>query len=307
MLFQNHKHEEIKPTQKDLYPVLYVMNSLKEYHTKLVRKEVDSLSELSMVDSSFSNVLADADDFRDKLQEFGENFLSINLASEQFAKVRDEITQKVNMAQNEVETLKGSSLEVDSHFGEMGITFEDLRAAVDEIKQHMSKIVAIANQTDILAINASIEAARAGEAGKGFAVVATEVKKLAGEIKNLASEVDSGIQDVEREANNLNSRIDSSRESLSRSLEKVDETHSMFDQITQAADGTTTVQNRITEVIDDSQTALVALNGFFDEIKEQYQDVTAHIAKASSLGTTKSAMIEDIDNLMAEIPPIINE
>ena len=81
----------------------------------------------------------------------------------------------------------------------------------------------------------------------------------------------------------------------------------MFDQITQAADGTTTVQNRITEVIDDSQTALVALNGFFDEIKEQYQDVTAHIAKASSLGTTKSAMFEDIDNLMAQIPPIINE
>lgn len=307
MLFQNHKHEEIKRKEKDLYPVLYVMNSLKEYHTQLVRKEVDSLSELSMVDSSFSHVLADADNFREKLQEFGENFLSVNRASEQFAEVREQITQKVNMAQDEVETLKDSSLEVDTHFGEMGSTFEDLQAAVNEIKQHMSKIVSIANQTDILAINASIEAARAGEAGKGFAVVATEVKKLAGEIKNLASEVDSGIQDVEREANNLNSRIDSSRESLGKSLDKVDETHNMFDQIIQAADGTTAVQARITEVIDSSQTALMELNGFFDEIKDQYQEVTTHISNASSLGTTKSAMFEDIDNLMAQIPPIINE
>lgn len=307
MLFHNSKHEEIKPTQKDLYPVLYVMNSLKEYHTQLVRKEVDSLSELSMVDSSFNTVLADADNFREKLQDFGENFLSVNVASEQFAKVREEITEKVNLAQNEVNTLKGSSLEVDAHFSEMGITFEDLRAAVDEIKQHMSKIVSIANQTDILAINASIEAARAGEAGKGFAVVATEVKKLAGEIKNLASEVDSGIQDVEREAANLNTRIDSSRESLSKSLDKVDETHNMFDQITLAANGTTTVQSRISEVIDGSQSALVELNGFFDEIKDQYQEVVKHITNASVLGTTKSAMFEDIDNLMAQIPPIINE
>lgn len=307
MLFHNSKHEEVKPTQKDLYPVLYVMNSLKEYHTQLVRKEVDSLSELGMVDSSFNTVLADADNFRDKLQDFGENFLSVNVASEQFAKVRDEITEKVNSAQDGVNTLKGSSLEVDAHFSEMGSTFEDLRSAVEEIKQHMSKIVSIVNQTDILAINASIEAARAGEAGKGFAVVATEVKKLAGEIKNLASEVDSGIQDVEREAANLNTRIDSSRESLSKSLDKVDETHDMFDQITRAADGTTTVQSRITEVIDGSQSALVELNGFFDEIKDQYQEVVKHITNACNLGTTKSAMFEDIDNLMAQIPPIINE
>ena len=61
----------------------------------------------------------------------------------------------------------------------------------------MSKIVSIADQTNILSINASIEAARAGAEGKGFAVVASEVKKLATEIKDLAGEVDSGILDVE--------------------------------------------------------------------------------------------------------------
>ena len=49
------------------------------------------------------------------------------------------------------------------------------------------------------------------------------------------------------------------------------------------------------------------LSAFFEQIKSLNQDVVKHIRQASRLGTTKSAMFEDIDNLMAQIPPIIKE
>ncbi|MCI8725297.1 MAG: chemotaxis protein [Hungatella sp.] len=309
MLFRNKSRQGAgnSGAQKDLYPILYVIDSLKQYHTDLVNKEVQSLQELSLIGSSFDTVLGEADHFQERLEDMGQNFMSVQETSQQFIAVKAEINNSVNQAQEEVETLKNSSLEVETHFGEMGSTFQSLQESVEQIKQRMSRIVSIADETNILAINASIEAARAGERGNGFAVVATEVKKLADEIKDLAAQVDSDIKDVEQGTDQLSQRIDTSREALGRSLHKVQETYDMFDQITHAAEGATAVHSQITQVIGDSRTALSSLCGFFDKMKTQYQEVVKHITSAGRLGTTKSAMFEDIDNLMAQVPPIIKE
>lgn len=125
--------------ENNLYPVLYVMNSLKEYHTELVQKEVASLRELGMVGSSFDEVLAEAGGFQNRLQEFGQTFSNIHQVSSQFGAVRDEISKSVGKAQNEVEELRGDSQQVQEYFQEMETTFQNLLAAIKGIQQHMGK------------------------------------------------------------------------------------------------------------------------------------------------------------------------
>lgn len=292
---------------KSLYPVLYVTESLKDYQNALVQSEVASLQELSMVNRSFGDVLNESDNFKDTLQTFEQTFSNINTVSGQFATVKEKIMKSVVEVQDGVTDLKNSSLMVETHFNEMQDTFDAFQLSLKEIKACMNKIVSIAEQTNILSINASIEAARAGEQGKGFAVVAGEVKILSDEIKNLVATVDESIGDVEQGANQLSERIDTSHQALEQSISKVDETYEMFNNITEAAEGATLVQTEISQVIDSSKMELETLCGFFDRIKIRYQEVMQHINRASKMGTTKSAMFEKVDNMLSQIPPVVKD
>ena len=307
MIFSKKKSGQIQHNEKSLYPVLYVTDHLKDYKDALIQKEVESLLELSLVNKSFASVLQKADNFQEQLMDFGQSFSSINNTAGQFTDVRESIGQTVSKTQDKVEDLKSTSIAIEQSYVEMEQTFAQLQMAVTSICKCINKIVSIADETNILAINASIEASRAGESGKGFAVVASKVKELAEEIKGLANEAESDIHNVEAGTKQLNQSISESAQKLGEGTGIVNATYDSFQEITQAAGGASTVQTEISTVIGASQNKLQTLCQFFDEIKHQYQEVVKHISRASSLGTTKSAMFEDIDNMLSQIPPIIKD
>lgn len=310
-LFKKKEKVQVQEIQtaekKDLYPIIHVSESIKDYQQQLVLKEVNSLKELREVQMSFDEVLMDNAVLKEKLDSFQGIFESVGQASGQFAEVKKDIAGSVEKAQAQVSGLKVSSKDVQERFGEMQSTFADFQISVQKIKECMNQIISIANQTNMLALNASIEAARVGDQGKGFAVVAEEVKKLADEIKGLVSTVDISINDVERGTEKLNSSIATSREALGQSMEDVDATYDMFDKITAAAGGAEAVQQQITEAVDATKKELGEIQSSFDKMEVQYQEVLEHIETANELGTTKSTMFEDMDNMLSQIAPMVKE
>ena len=307
MLISKKRVRTRKNGEPGLYPVVYVSKNLREYQKEMVSKEVESLNELRNIRLAFHKVLREDMKLKENIDTFHDVFASVGEISGQFAEVRDDITGTVGNVQQQVNQLKGSAEQVQECFEEIQNTFANFQEAIENIKKCMKQIITVADQTNILALNASIEAARAGEKGKGFAVVAGDVKRLANEIKDLAGVVEEGIGGVEHEAEKMSESITASNEAMAEGVDSVNTTYDMFDEIISAADGAETVQDKITATITESREKLNEVKQSFADTEAQYKKVMAHIEKARELGTMKGSMFEDVDNMLSQIAPIIEE
>ena len=132
---------------------------------------------------------ASLDEFREKTGTFGKSFSDLREAA-------DTLEKEAQNNRSIVEKLKNNTAESAVKINEFSDMIQLINNNSSQIIQIVETINNIADQTDLLALNASIEAARAGEAGKGFAVVADEIRKLSEQTNNSVeniSEITNGI------------------------------------------------------------------------------------------------------------------
>ncbi|MCR5587263.1 MAG: methyl-accepting chemotaxis protein [Lachnospiraceae bacterium] len=170
----------------------------------LLLQEIEGISATTQELSASSVVTAHT------TQELASTVESIGTSVEKVAHSAEKGLLTIEQIKNRAEELKNSSIQkranstaiLENTQNTLREALEDAKA-VEKITALSNTILSIAEETNLLALNASIEAARAGEAGKGFAVVATEISKLADNSKNSAAQIQSVTNEVIDSVDNL--------------------------------------------------------------------------------------------------------
>ena len=167
--------------------------------------------------------------------------------------IRNEITQVEQLAKENEKSAKTSTQAVNNintsldTISENASSVAQVIAALNKDSKNitvaLSTITSIADQTNLLALNATIEAARAGEQGRGFAVVADEVKALSARTKDTADEITSILSSFSQRVNDITVQAEQSITLTSHANNLITNLHTNIDQLLASAIETTECAN----------------------------------------------------------------
>ena len=162
----------------------------------------------------------------------------------------DNTVISANDGKKELTDLKLSMEKIHTDADSLSDTITNLANSSSEIGNIVTVINDIAEQTNLLALNAAIEAARAGEAGRGFAVVADEVRKLAERTQKATSEVTTIVSTLQQEALTASSAMGMEAEKVKEGVNNIERTEDVFNKIFTGIDGINSVMSSIRDDMD---------------------------------------------------------
>ena len=221
---------------------------------------------------------------------------SINML-ELFTSIKNKNKDMLEESLQEKDTVKNATKKVNIITEEIEKNIEDvenLKLLSIEIGEFVKKIYAITDQTNLLSLNAAIEAARAGEAGKGFAVVADEIRKLAGNSKNTAEDIENKLIAI---SDTIKTAVKNSTDSTKKMNEMTYEIGKIENTFEKIMGNLQNVLESLELIYSDTNkqtSSILELSTDSNEVKNVFENISQNIEEINLAMTDTSTSINDL-------------
>ena len=242
-------------------------------------------------------------------------------ASEQVSVMGDKITETAH----EVENLNRNAKEMQKSSDEAMRTMKELSSINEKakeaiyiiydqtnttndsaikIKEATNLITSIAEETNLLSLNASIEAARAGEQGRGFAVVASQIQKLAEQSNESAQKIEEIILSLLEDSGNAVKTMDEVKVIMDNQSENLARTSENFAQVKQGIDHSINGISNISELTEELNQLKVNVIDIVQALSSIAQQNAASVQETSAAATEVSATVETLSDTAKQLEAI---
>ena len=188
---------------------------------------------------------------------------------------------------------------------QMSLALKDDMVQLNEHSQDITRIMGvisdIADQTNLLALNAAIEAARAGEAGRGFAVVADEVRKLAEKTMASTNDVGNAIKAIQESTAKSMEGVEQSVERIGEATELAGQSGAALEEIVATVEATADQVNAIATASEEQSAASEEINHSIVQVNDMSRQTAEAMAEAAKAVSDLAAQAQGLTNLIQEL------
>ncbi|MFB6164355.1 MAG: globin-coupled sensor protein [Haloarculaceae archaeon] len=238
----------------------------------------------------------------DRTEAIADEVADMSATIEEIASSAAEVEATANTAAERAEEGHAAAADAIERMEAVNDSVDDVTADVDRLHERVEEIDAvvdviddIAEQTNILALNASIEAARAGQAGEGFAVVADEVKQLAEESRRQAQQIEETFAAIQAETDETVESLETTAGQVQAGIDEVEGALASLDEIVDAVEEAARGIGEVADATDDQAVSTEEVASLVDDASDLSTEVAAEIESIADANAKQTDRVENIE------------